>query len=349
VLELARRIDADRFDVRVAALRGGPVADALRQAGIEVEVLNVRGKWDAVKLGRLAALLRRWRIDLLHTHLFHADLVGRPAAHLAGVRHLVHTVHVAEARFRPWHFAFARLAAGLCDRIVCVSAAVMEHHRRRSGLPRSRYTVIPNGIDVDAFARDPAARRRLRRQWAVAEDQVVAAFVGRLDRQKGPDVLIRAMDSLQGRMTSPNVHLLIAGDGPMRGQVAKMIERSRLGGSVRLLGFTDDVSGLLSAADILVMPSRWEGFGLAAAEAMAAGLPVIATRVAGLEELVAHERTGLLVRSEDCDELAGAIARLAADPDLRRAMGQAGRDRVAAHYAIQANVAAHERLYAGVL
>lgn len=346
LFELSRRLDENLFDVQVIGLRDGEVADWLRDAAVEVTVLGMGRKWDLLKLAGLAGLLRRRRIDILHTHLFHADLAGRPAACLAAVPCLVHTVHVAEGRFRPWHFAYGRFLGGCCDRIVCVSSAVRDYHARRSGLPRWRYTVIPNGIEVESFARHQASRRRLRGQWGIGRGDVLMAFVGRLDRQKGIDTLLSVMSHLCARGEA--VNLVIAGDGPQRFSVQNFMEHGPGGDRTRWLGFVKDVRAVLSAADILVMPSRWEGFGLAAAEAMAAGLPVVATRVPGLAQLVLDGRTGFLIDRGDVVGLCEAIERLAGDSALRRKLGRAGRKRVAEDFDIDDNVAAHQALYAEV-
>ena len=340
VYELARRLDPARFEVHVAALRGGAVAEKLREAGLGVHVIGLRGKWDLPRLVRLPRLLRRIAPDLLHTHLFHADLAGRPAARLAGVPHVVHTVHVVELRFRPWRFAWARLAAGLCERIVCVSQAVRDQHARRTGLPASGYEVIPNGIDAARYARDEAARSRLRRRWGVGPDEPLAAFVGRLHEQKGVDTLLAAMDLLTER--GEGLPLVIAGDGPQRGLVeASAAVRS---GRARFLGRVDDVPAVLSAADLLAMPSRWEGLPLTAVEAMAAGLPVVAARAPGLTEVVTAE-VGLLVEPDDPSALAAAMLRLARDAELRARLGETGVLRARTLFDVDRNVRAHERLY----
>jgi len=343
VYELARRLDRRRFDVHVMALRGGVVGDMLARAGVPVDVLGVQGRYDVLKLGRLVELLRRGRFDILHTHLFHADLVGRLAGSLAAVPRLVHTVHVAEGRFRPWQFAFARFFADRCDKIICVSQSVLDHHARMSGLPRRRYIVIPNGIDVASFSRDEELRRKLRREWSLADTEVLAAFVGRLDYQKGIDRLLAAASHLAAR--GEPINLVIAGDGPKRDLVENFIAHGEGGDRARFLGFVQDVRSVLSAADMLVMPSRWEGFGLAAAEAMAAGLAVIASRVAGLRELIVDEQTGLLGDWNDVVSLADTIALLAGDAQLRRRLGAAAMKRVTERFGIDANVAAHEQLY----
>lgn len=347
VYELAVRLDRRRFEPSVVAFRGGAVADQLREAGVDVHVLGMRRKWDLPRLIGLPRLLRQIRPDILHTHLFHADLAGRLSAALAGVRHVVHSVHVAEQRFRPWQFGFARLAGPWCRRIVCVSRAVADHHRRLSGLPADRYQVIYNGIDVARFSRDLVARTRLRHQWGVREDEPLVVFVGRLDPQKAPEVLMDAMALLERQ--GPHCRCVLAGDGPLRAAMERRLAGSPAAGSIRLLGHWDDVPGLLSAGDILAMPSRWEGFGLAAAEAMAAKLPVVATAVPGLTEVVADGHTGLLVPPDNAGALADAVARLAGDADLRQTMGRAGRERVQELFRIEECVARHERLYAEVV
>ncbi len=343
MFEVVRRLDRRRFDVRVCALRGGAVADWLTAASVPTTALDVRGKWDLAKLAKLIGLLRSWRPDILHTHLFHADLVGRIAAAWVGVPQVIHTIQTAERRFRPWQFAFARLAAGGCDTMIAVSPSARDFHARKSGLPLHRYEVIPNGLDAAAYGRDPEARRRLREKWGLVEGEILAAFVGRLAPEKGLGTLLEAMRQLYQRGAAPR--LLLAGEGSQRAMIEQFISHEPAGRCVRLLGFTSDVRGVLSAADFLVMPSRWEGFGLAAAEAMAAELPVLASHVEGLKDVVEDGRTGLLLPKNDPTAWADAIACLKEDSALRRRLGAAGRRRVKERFNISDIVAAHEALY----
>ena len=347
VYELARRLDKRRFDVEVIALRGGRMADMLADAGVRTHVLGVRGKWDISRALSLTGLLRRERYDILHTHLFHADMAGRVAAYLTGTKRLVHTVHVAEGRFRPWQFAWARILAGRCDRIICVSQSVRDFHARRTGLPPWRYTVIRNGVDAEAFSRDEQSRARLRTEWGISGDRPLVAFVGRLDRQKGIDTLLSAMSHLGARGDS--VDLVMAGDGPQRGQVKNFIRRGTGGQHCRWLGFTDDVRSVFSAADVFVMPSRWEGMPLAALEAMAAGLAVIGSRVAGLTELIVDGQTGVLIEPNDGVALANAIAGLVSAPEDLARLGTAAKRSVIRDYSIAVNISRHEALYADIV
>ncbi len=347
VRELATRLPADEFAVEVVALRGGSVAEALRAAGVPVHVLGLRGRGDVRAWARLAALLGRGQFDIVHTHLFHADLAGRPAAAAAGVPHVVHTVHAVEHRFRPWQFAWARLAGRWCERIICVSEAVRDHHAARSGLPYGRYTVIPNGVDVDRFAPDPHLRAERRRQWGLGERDVLCAFVSRLDEHKGVAELLAAFDTAAARC--PALHLVVAGDGPLAEAVSRAAGQSPAADRIRRLGHTDDVPGVLAAADLFCQPSRRaEGFGLAAAEAMAAALAVVASDVGGLNALVRHNRTGLLCPPGQPAPLAEAIVRLADDAAERARLGAAGRRRVGERFTIGRFVDRHAELYRAI-
>jgi len=343
VCDLATRLDAARFEVQVVALRGGPTADWLAQDGVDVTVLDVPDSWIIGRFTAVADLLKSRRVELLHTHMFHADFVGRLSAATAGVRSLVHTIHVAEGRFSPWQFAVNRFLSGRCDRLVCFSASARDWHARRAGLPTSRYSVIPGGIDSEAFARDDGARRCLRGEWGVDESDVVILFVGRLHRDKGVDTLLAAMSHL-GARGNPKT-LVVAGDGSERPMVETFISHGEGGARCRRIDPTRDVRDILSAADVFAMPSRWEGFPTAVAEAMAAGLPVVASSLPSTAEMISHGETGMLVDREDVVGLAETLEELAGDADLRRRLGANAARHVALTYPIERMIAAHEQLY----
>jgi glycosyltransferase involved in cell wall biosynthesis len=342
VYELARRLDPARFQVEVAGLRGGAVVDWLKEANIPVTVIGFKSKHDLGALSRLTGFLRHGRFDLLHTHLFHADLAGRLAARRAGIAHLVHTIQIAEARFRPWQFAFARWMAGRCDRIICASHGVMDHHSRKARLSPEHYQVIYNGIDLDTYVFRPDHRVFLRRQWGVADDVPVLLFLGRLNYQKNVELFLHAAEALRNERP---ILAVIAGDGPERKLVEKFLLTKGHDTWCHWLGHVEDVPAVLSACDVLVQPSRWEGFCLAAAEAMAVGIPVVATNVAGLSEVVEDGVSGLLAKEGDLASLLERVRRVLNNPALRESLRQAGRERVATKFNIQQNVTEHERLY----
>ncbi len=342
VYELARRLDPARFEVEVVGLRGGAVVDWLKEANVLVTVIGVKSKHDVWALGRLTDFLRQGRFDLLHTHLFHADLAGRLAARRAGIPHLIHTIQIAEARFRPWQFAFARWMAGRCDKIVCASHGVMIHHSRKAKLSLDHYQVIYNGIDLETYVFRPDHRAYFRRLWGVAENVPVLVFVGRLNYQKNLPLFLHACEVIRQER---EIHAVIAGDGPERHLVEKFLASGGHDAWCHWLGCVDNVPAVLSASDVFVLPTRWEGFCLAAAEAMAVGLPVVATNVAGLSEVVQDGVSGLLAKEGDLAGVLERLRRVLADPALRESLRKAGRERVAEKFTIQQNVLEHERLY----
>jgi len=347
VYELALRLDKRRFDIHVAALRTGAVAGWLEDKGIDVVVLNVRNRFDLPALFRFVKFLRDREVHLLHTHLFHADLVGRIAATLAGVPHLVHTVHVAERRFRPWQYVWARIASKWCERIICVSKAVRDHHASRTRLPSNMYQVIYNGIDTNQYRPDSQSRERFREKLRIKKDELLISFVGRLDYQKNPQMFLQAVEVTRKR--HGNIKVVIAGDGPEARAVERFVREGNNAQWITWLGFTDEIPALLNASDIFVLPSRWEGFGLSAAEAMATEVPVIATKVPGLTELIIDGKTGLIIEPEDVDALILAMEKLINDEAMRKSLGSAARQRVQEEFSIEANIAAHEQLYEDIL
>lgn len=346
IFELSTKLDRRYFDTWVIGLQSGAMVDKLRSHGIAVEVLGLKGKWDFPRLGGLIGLLKKMRPDILHTHLFHADLAGRLAGTIAGVKRIVTTVHVAEMRFRPWHFAFARLADGLCDKIVCVSKSVRDFHMRRSGLPKNRYLVIPNGVDTAAYQFDAKARSAWRGRLGVDDSVTLAVFIGRLDRQKGLDVLLDVMDSFA--VGGKEVRFAIAGEGPQKAMLDDFVARRPGRTLATYVGLTDDVRGLLCAADIFVMPSRWEGYGLAMAEAMAAGRACLGTRVPGLMDIVPPD-AGILIEPDNPLALAEAIEKLADDVDMRTTLGRAAQNHANKNLDIGRFIRDHESLYAELL
>ncbi|MCP4374552.1 MAG: glycosyltransferase [bacterium] len=349
VHDIATRLDRDKFDVSVIALRGtsdGPLAKSMRDKSVSVQVLNMCGIRAITQLWKLAGLLRSAQADLVHTHGFRADLVARPAARLAAVPYLVHTVHEAEGRFRPWQFTYARFLSGYCDKIICVSPSVQQYHCGRSGLPKSMYKVIPSGIDVNAFVSDPEARQRLRKQWGVEDTRPVVVYTGRLNKHKGTETLLSAFSHLAARGHAMDI--VIAGDGPGRRIIENFIRHGEGGTRCRLLGFVDDVRSVLSAADIYATASNSEGHPLAPTEAMATGLPVVATKAPGLQDIVIDGITGLLAAPKDVFGLAERIERLGDDPELRKQLGQDGRRRVVAQYPISTMIQSIEDVYTDI-
>lgn len=319
VLDLCRR-SSPAFQHAVAPLhRTGRLRASFQDAGIPIHDLGRwRGGPGLLAVGRIARLSRQF--DIVHTHLWAGDLWGRLGAGLAGHRAVLSTEH----NTRPedsWRQALGVALSPLSRRVVAVSEAAREV-LLSAGVAPARVAVIDNGVDLARFRPAPRPHGQIRTVLAI----------GRLVPQKGFDLLVQAMAGL------PELDLLIVGEGPQ----APLLRAPR----VELRGWVPDVPALLAQAELVVVPSRWEGFGLVAVEAMAAGVPVIASDVPGLREVLGE--AAVRVPAGDARALQEAIGAVAADPERRRRMQEEGL-RQAARFGIEASVAAYERLYVELL
>jgi glycosyltransferase involved in cell wall biosynthesis len=321
VLLLVRALARRGHASTLAADPRGRLAPAARAAGVAVVPLAVRNHLDVPAALRLRRLARGH--DVVHYHTARAHALA-PLVHAPGLRRIV----TRRMDYVPAGGPYARLLYNhAVDRVIAISDGV-----RRAlvagGVRPDRIRVVPSGIDVAAIAAAAEAGGALRRAWDVGADEILVLAPGGLEPRKGHDVLLRAVAGLVA--AGLPLRVVIAGEG---GERARLEDDARaLGGRVRLLGFRDDLPACLAAADVVAMPSRHEGLGVAALEAMAAGRPVVASRVGGLAEVVADAETGLLVPPGDAVALGEALARLVRDAGLRARLGAAGRARVAARY-----------------
>lgn len=335
---LARRLDRSRFETAVVSLYDAFPDDLepeLQEAGIRLWRLGKRRGLDLRMCSRLAAVYREFSPAIVHTHSY-VLRYALPAALAAPAGRMVHTVHnlapkEVDAAGRLIHrFAFRRRVVP-----VAVSAEVGRSFRRLYGFEPA--AVIPNGIDVGSVRR-PEARRRWRRENGFAEDDILVVSVARLDPQKNPLGLMEAF--LRALGADGRCHLLMVGDGSLRREA----EGFAAGGRVHFLGVRAEVAEILSASDIFALASHWEGSPVAVMEAMAAGLPVAATAVGGVPELVAHGETGLLVPPGEPEALARALAELARNEERRRRLGAAAQARAEA-FSVDRMVEAYGRLF----
>ncbi len=347
LVALATGLDRRRWAPAVVVLGAeGPLAAPIRAAGVPLSCLAVGRRNPARGVTRLASALRAHRPWLVQSFLFHANLATRLAAPLAGVPCVVGGLRVAERRpSKWWHLTLDRLTAGLASGSVCVSDGVLRFSRDVARIDPARLTVIPNGIDPAPFDRAvPAPRAAI----GVPGGAHLALFVGRVSEQKGLTSLLDAAARVAPER--PDWHLALAGDGPDRDRLRALAAGDpATAGRVHWLGRRDDVPALLAAADLLVLPSLWEGMPNVILEAMAARRAVVATAVEGSEEMVEPGRTGWLVPPGDSAALAAAMLDAASDPDRLRRYGEAGRARVESRFGLGRAIAMYEALWAGLL
>ncbi|MFG0334895.1 MAG: glycosyltransferase [Maioricimonas sp. JB049] len=344
LVQLAGRLDRNRWQPIVYCLsRRGRLADDLEARDIPVRCLNASSSRDLNVIGRLRNRLRDDRPQILQTFLFHANLAGRLAAWRAGVPIVVSGIRVAE-REKRWHLLLERITRRLVTHHVCVSrrvATFATHHMR---LDPKRVSVIPNGVDFDRFA---SASPGDLGELGIPADARVFVSVGRLHPQKGYDLLIEAIEPLLEQ--SPDQHLLILGEGPSRPDLERQIREAGLERQVHLPGYRDDVPSMLAAADAFVLVSRWEGMPNAVLEAMAAGLPVLATDVEGIDELLTDGQTGIVCKPKSVHELRHGLERLMTVAEAGGGMGECAQARVAREFAVEAVVRMYDELYVRLL
>lgn len=326
--------------------------EVVRLPGLSREISPLR---DLVATFRLAALIRRLRPDIVHTHTAKAGAVGRTAALLAGPRRpvVVHTFHghvlrgyfgwVGSLAFRVIETALARIT----DSLVAVSPEVRDELVALRVAPASRFTVVRLGIDLEPRTRSETAPEEIRRIYGIADDRFVVGWFGRMTAVKRTDDLLDALAALRER--GVDALLLLVGDGDDRERLERLAHGRGLAKACLFAGYQEDVAPWYAACDAVVLTSANEGTPVTIIEALAAGRPVVATNVGGVPDVVEEGVTGFLVHSGDTHALAERLEVLARDEERRRRMGEAGREHVLERYAVSRLVDDVDALYRELL
>jgi glycosyltransferase involved in cell wall biosynthesis len=335
MIELIRRFDRQRFDVHVACFhrRGAWLARAEEQAAsvAEFPIRSFRHAHTLAEARRFARWCRDHGIAVVHTSDLYANIFGLPAAAMAGVPVRIGNRRELTIGKSAGQLALQRAAYG-CAHVVVANSQAAAARLVRERVPMERVRVVPNGIALESYAPRPSDRP-IRRIVTVAN----------LRPEKGHDTLIAAMPPVLRRR--PELEFVFAGDGPCRERLEALARTTRVADRVRFVGHAEDVAGLLASSDLFVLPSRSEAFPNSVLEAMAAGLPVVATRVGGITELVEHQRTGVLVPPDDERALSFALLDLVQWPAHAARLGEAARSTVASRYSFDQMVSAFDRIY----
>ncbi|MCZ6538907.1 MAG: glycosyltransferase [Chloroflexi bacterium] len=340
------RFNPDRYEHIVCSLMDRmQMAAQFRQAGIEVRTLGLKRKTDLAVAFRLRALLKQLRPDILHTYLLHSNVLGRIVGRLVGVPAIISSERTIGQASR-WGRLATRLTNPLTDAVEANSETVARSIERDLGVSPDKIEVVRSGVDLDAYDGSPR-RTEIRSELQLTDDQHLVLYVGRLRSVKGVEYGIRAFALASAQ--HPNMHLAIAGEGEQLGDLQDLAKELGINEKTTFLGVRNDLPDLLSAADSVLMPSLTEGFPRIAIEAMAAGKPVIATRVGGTPEAIVDGETGILVPATDIDAMASALAKLVGDSTLQSRLGTAGRQRARQNYSVDNYVARLDGLYRQLL
>lgn len=325
----------------------GPLTEAMEKQGVEsryvhdlVRPISPIRDWRAFR--GLLKELKALKPHILHTHSSKTGMLGRLAARLAGVPVVVHTVHGFAFPFatsRLVHFIYflvELIGARFCDALIVLNESDRRIAVDRLKMKPGKVHLIPNGVRLESLEHaEGDARSSIRQEVFGADDATLCVgMVGRLWRQKNPGCLLEAAKKVLTTTDRP-VKFFFIGDGELREELERSILAGGLQERVTVLGWRTDVPRLLSALDVFVLPSRWEGMPLAILEAMASGLAVVVSDIPGNHDLVAHEKDGLLFESENADALAVRLLRLVEDGDFRHTLATAARNKVVDHYQLE--------------
>ena len=344
-VELLKRLDRDRFDVRLAVLRNeGPFyreIEALFPVVPEFPLTSFYNANAVKQLARLRRLMVREQIDILHAHDFYSSFIGAAAARLAGVRVIACQRHLKLSDRRA-HELGTRLIHRLAHRVLVNSQAIRDRIVEQGSAAPRKITVIRNGVP-DASASRAHAQDEIRSELCISADAKLVGMVARIQPVKGHRFFIDAAAIVL--RDQPNAHFVLVGDGPLRSEIENQIARLGLADRVHLLGDRSDVAQLTSGFDLLVLASLHEGSPNAVIEAMAAGVPVVATAVGGTKELIIDGETGYLAPPADSAALADRIVFALKHEDSHAVITSAARSRINAEYGMDRMVESVERLY----
>ena len=329
VARLIERLPPDRFGVSVLCPFESPFTDRLRSLGAEVYITAMPDdpSWGSIQMA--CALVKAHSVDVIHSHLHNAHLLGGLSGKLAG-KPVLATIHGRQLTSVDLE---VHRTCGTHLSVVCKQSFF---HALGIGVNPSQLHFIANGVDTEVFAPRHRGDGPLRRRFDVAEDALVVGFVGRLSWEKGPDVFLRAALAVRERL--PDTHFLIVGEGPMLLQLRTFISQFDLAATVHLAGTQTDMPSVLSELDVIASTSHSEAMPLALMEAMASGLPAVATKVGGVPDLVQHGVTGWLANGGDYEGLAARIIDVVTDAQLRAEAGRAARTRAVERFSLTDSV-----------
>ncbi|MGH8046363.1 MAG: glycosyltransferase [Chthoniobacterales bacterium] len=335
LLNLVKYADASRFHHEVAAMHGeGMFASAFRALGVPVHSLSAH-RWPPGYLKNLPALLRRGKFDIVHCHLFASNWIAKPIAAVCGARCIYHHDQCNDAFRANSHVAVFvdTLTNRLSTRVLAVSRSVETFNLHVEALPREVVTWLPNSVDLAEFRpADAAQRRAARERFGLPQDGFVIGGVGRHTPQKNFGLLLDA--------APPPATVALFGSGPEEAML-----RARAGANVKFMGTVNDRAAIYHALDVMALPSRFEGLPMTVLEAMASGVPVLASAVDGVLEIAKNGENALLAPSENVAAFRAALARLQADAGLRQQLAAAALTLVQSRFDARALAAELEHWY----
>lgn len=348
-------MDKGRYKVALACAPGGPLIDLVQRHHMDVILFRrmtqpVHPINDVYTLMELINYLKKHHYDIIHTHNSKAGFLGRLAAKRANVPVIIHTVHGfafhdQEPLWRRILFRMLeRTASRWCDKMIFISQPLIDWALKERIVGAEKIIKIYSGIDLDQFHPvSEEAKARIRKKWHLGVDDAVIGMVSKLWEGKGHSILIEAFRKIKKEM--PHAKLVIVGEGYLQDHLQNLAREYNLQDSIIFTGFLMDVSEIIAAFDVSVLPSFFEGMGRVLLESMAMGKPIVASRVGGIPDLVEDRRNGFLTTPGDINEVANAILQVLKNKALADHMGEAGRKKVTDQFSATTMVNAIEKVY----
>ena len=344
LLSLVRGLDKSRYDIAVAYLKGnGELKGEFEKIGISPIYIGMRFNYDITALWKLYSLIRKNRYDIVHTHLFHADIYGVLAAFLAKTPVIVSSEH-NEGRFlkKKLYSFLHRWTSLRCHKLIAISEQVKKYMITTGIRDANKIEVVYYGLDWTRYD-SLGDLSYIGKEFNIDQEENLIGTVARLTEQKGLNYLLEAFARVLE--TEPKCKLIIVGRGGLEKQLKDLSRKLGIEDKVIFTGFRKDIPEIMSSIDIFVLPSLWEGLGLVLLEAMAAKKPIVATNVSAIPEIVLDGKTGILVPPSNAEALADGILRLVKQRNLAKTMGETGRERLEVHFGIEKMVKRVERIY----
>ena len=363
ITQVLSHLDLNRFEpVLFCAAKRDPAflldIELIRNRGIKVLVFPIRREISPISdlwlILKMAKAIMREKPDIVHTHSSKAGIIGRTAARLAGVAKIAHTPHVfpfemAVGKFKRRFYLFLeRIAAKWTTLLIAVSNAEKATALKYGLFNAENTTVNANGIDPDLWREaDPVERGKLRERAGIPKDVFVVGMVGRFMPQKGHRILIEAAEILLKR--TKDMHFALVGDGELKNKIMDLTVLNKTDRSFHFFEQTDKIAPYYAMFDCLVLPSLWEGCPFTVMEAMAMRIPVIASSVGGVDEIIEDRVSGLLIPPADAGSLADAIEILCEDRRLCENLGQKGQQRILEKFLLADSIRRLEEIYRQML
>jgi len=343
LLELINSMDRDRFSTTVCSLGMGNKIEGHFDA-LDIPFVNFerRRRIDPKLILDVAKIIREHQIDIVMTTLFYADVVGALASAISPNKAVFSWETISAPEWLLWHRLYAyRFAMRYCTKVISVSQATAKWLVEKRGVPEDKVMVIPYGVNLKEFKYD--RNDSLRHELGIDNETKVVGVVARLHPQKGHCYLIEAAQKIV--KSHPKVKFVFVGDGELREELQTLVKQKGLTEFFQFLGFRKDVKDLLRVFDVFVLPSLYEGLPNVILEAMASGLPVVATAVDGTVELIENDKSGYLVEPRNPAILSEKITTLLQDERIRKNFGKSGRMRVEKDYSLDLQVSSFQNLY----